>query len=76
MNATNQQGHEWNGEIEREGKSVFYLYTDDAGRLYSSKEVPAYRIKLNATQQTVNGKRTICALPTDDYSMHLVRSGY
>lgn len=57
MNATNIKGHEWNGE-KQDGE---WLYTDESGNLYSSKEIPAYRIIMdNSTIVTdAKGRRMI-----------------
>lgn len=57
--ATNKQGHEWNGE--RNG--VWWMYADDRGNLYESKEVPCIRIRLNATQVVcADGKLAIAPI--------------
>ena len=61
MNATNDRGHIWNGEKVLDGETIWWVYTDDNGRLYESKETPVYRIDMRpATQTMVNGKLTIC----------------
>jgi hypothetical protein len=60
MKATSKNGHEWNGEPPVDG---WWIYTDEAGRLYESREIPAYRIRLNATQVTcADGKLAIAPL--------------
>lgn len=59
MKATNKQGHEWTGEKSEDG---FWIYRDESGNLYDSAEVPAYRIKLNATQTMVDGRLAIVPL--------------
>ena len=46
MNATAKNGDVRSGE--RNGD--WWVYRDGAGRLYESKEIPAYRIALNVTQ--------------------------
>lgn len=59
MKATAKNGDEWTGE--RDGE--WWLYKDAQGRIYESREVPAYRIKLdNATQITLNGKPCIAPI--------------
>jgi hypothetical protein len=56
MNATAKNGDAWIGE--RDGD--YWLYRDSDGRLYESKEIPAYRIALNAKQiRLPNGKMVI-----------------
>lgn len=56
MKATANNGHEWTGE--RDGE--WWIYTDESGNLYESKEVPAYRITLdNAVLGVIDGKRCI-----------------
>lgn len=72
MNATAKNGDVWTGDVEYgEGTTKWWIYRDNQGQLYSSREVPAYRIVLdNATQIKVNGKLTIVpinALPHDPH---------
>ena len=57
MDATNKQGHVWTGERNLE----WWIYTDENGRLYESREMPAYRIAMNnATQiRTADGRLAI-----------------
>lgn len=56
MNATNKQGHVWNGERD----DGWFIYIDECGGLYASREVPCYRIALdNAMWTIVNGKPVI-----------------
>lgn len=57
MNATAKNGDKWTGEQPVDG---WWMYRDKAGRLYESREVPAYRIVMdNAEIVTVNHKPTI-----------------
>ena len=61
MNATNKEGHVWEGEKNSESGKTWWLYRDQSGRLYESTEVPAYRIDMRpATQRMANGRLTIC----------------
>jgi hypothetical protein len=60
MNATSKNGDLWTGE--RDGE--WWHYRDTNGKEYQSREVPAYRIKMdNATQITTpDGQRGIAPL--------------
>ena len=61
MKATNKAGHEWTGETEIDAGARWYNYTDASGKVYQSKEVPAYRVKMdNAAVES--GKRGIFPL--------------
>lgn len=56
--ATALNGDDWIGE--RDGD--WWLYQTKDGAIYESKEIPAYRIKMdNATQILVDGK--LCIAP-------------
>jgi hypothetical protein len=56
MKATSKNGDEWTGERADD----WWLYEDSQGRVYESREVPAYRIQMdNAKQILVDGKLTI-----------------
>lgn len=43
MKAKNKQGHEWTGERQDD----FWVYRDEKGNLYESKEIPEYKIKMD-----------------------------
>lgn len=45
MEATSENGDVWTGEQPVEG---WWPYRDKSGRLYESREVPCYRLQLNA----------------------------
>jgi len=53
MKATATNGDEWTGEKAGE----WWIYRDKEGRLYESREVPAYRIRMQATQVRCAGGR-------------------
>ncbi len=51
LSATNIHGEKWTGEMQ----DGFYVYMDQQGNLYESKERPAYRIVMDNAQFTVEG---------------------
>ncbi len=51
LSATNLHGDKWTGETQ----DGFYVYMDQQGNLYESKERPAYRIVMNNAQFTIEG---------------------
>lgn len=59
MKATARNGDEWTGE--RDGD--WWLYSDAAGNLYESREVPVYRIRMNNAKQTTDAHGKLCIAP-------------
>lgn len=61
MNATAKNGDAWTGE--RDGQ--WWQYTDPAGNLYESREVPEYRIVMDNATQTTDSRGRLCIVPLD-----------
>ncbi len=51
LKATNLHGDKWTGETQ----DGIYVYMDQQGNLYESKERPVYRIVMDKAQFTVEG---------------------
>ncbi len=51
LSATNLHGDKWTGEMQ----DGLYVYMDQQGNLYESKERPAYRIVIDKALFTVEG---------------------
>ncbi len=51
MNATNKIGHVWTGD----GDGQWWIYEDENGHEYESKEIPAYRIVMDNAAMTDHG---------------------
>lgn len=58
MKATSKCGDEWTGDPPAEG---WWPYRDAQGRLYESREVPVYRIRMDHMHlRIVKGRTTLC----------------
>jgi hypothetical protein len=60
MTATAKNGDEWQGETN----GAWFIYRDQQGNLYESKEQPAYRIDMTGCTQvlTESGKLAIAPI--------------
>lgn len=63
MNATSKNGDIYSGENYTENGATWYLYKDTNGNLYESKEVPAYRIRMDNSQLTTDATGHPCIAP-------------